>query len=1155
MKTIAQLATSVIAAGALLSGTASAATAIAELPLKTSVLAKPNVIFGMDDSGSMDWELLLDTNSGVLWWNGATAWDTATGKPLRTTASTANAYSYLFPMGTATGGQIYGTNATYGRILPPINQLAWARSARFNSLYYDTAVTYPHWSPAYFSGGLKTYVDMPAATALSHPAVTSGQTLNLASQWTSANGNFTSTNFMFTAQSGMTLPAGSYLKTSATGTTGTPCSGSTWRTTTVDQTVPNGSSCQASIPYYPATFWHPETCTVGADCISAPNGAGTLKRYEIKSTVTAYPSGRTYDDEIKNFANWFSYYRKRKLMLAASMGRVLENVSGLRLGNLAFSENITVAMHDADSTTSSDNRLAAAGEYYLNAMTSNGTPTHQTVKNIAAQFDTKLSGSKSIIQYACQRNSMFIVTDGFSNTTSISVPSYDASTYGSAAPYTTTPTGSLADLALSYYTNRLRTDLPAGKLPASSSTAPNADLNTNLHVNTYAITLGVRGSLWPNTVDPYVTAPSWPTPVADDPSMIDDQWHATINGRGKMYLATNPEETAASIKAGLDDILSQVSAQGALAVSTVNLARGDSRAYLGVYNPAGWVGDLQAVPVNPDTGVVGGTSQWSVHSALETRAWNTRVIATWSGSAGTSFTAGAVGATVNASNTWGASSDVFDYLRGDRSKEGTLFRTRKSLIGAVINGEPVVDRDTGVVYFTSGEGMLHAIDTVGSAGGTELWAYVPGQVLPDIGQTVARGYTFKTQLDGSPVIRKIGSTKLLVSNMGAAGRGYFAMDVTSPRGLSESGVASKAMWEFPAANDATMKSKVGQTLGKASIVRNSANEWVVLVTSGYNNTFDGKGRLWVLNATTGAVIAEYTNNTGSTSAESGLAHVSPFAESDGTVKYVYGGDLLGNVWRFDISLASGAAGAVNQVAQLRGPGNVVQPVTTPPELLMNKGQRIIYVGTGRLLDVGDFGNSAVQTMYAITDGALLTDPRSSLVQQQYTSAGSGTLTTNTVDWATQRGWYVDLPAGEQANTRPIIAYGGLTFATNTTGAGDCSASARLYVIDVLTGSKAKGIDMVSWAISTTSNVSSIAALMTRSGNKLWITAREYNNGGGGGGPGGPAVPCTSGASGCGCSGASGGSFSTSTGGLPGACRDVGDGIKPAKNSWQEIRRQ
>ncbi len=1117
MKTVMQLATSLVAAGALLAGTASAATSVAELPLKMSVLAKPNVIFGMDDSGSMDWEILLDTASGMLYWNGATAWDSVANKPLKTNG-TYRAYQYLLPVGTATGGALYAYNSIYGAAVPPTNQLAWIRSAKFNPVYYDTSTTYEAWSPGYVGSSLKTYSNASTTAAPAHPAVSGAPTLNLTTSWSSSSTNFQNNGYTFFVQDGMTLPVGTMVLSSATGSTGTPCSGSTTRTLTAEQTVSGGRTCYAAIPFYPATFWQPESCTVGADCVAAPDGVGTLKRYEIRSTISSYPSGRTYAAELQNFANWFTYYRKRKLMLAASMGRVLENISGLRLADLPFSSSSSVTMYDADASSAASNRFAAAGGFYLNAMSANGTPTHQTVKNIASQFDT----NKSIVQYACQRNNMFIVTDGFSNTTSISVPSYTASKWGGGKPYTTTPTGSLADLALAYYTNRLRTDLPAGRLPPSVATDPNADKNTDLHINTYAITLGVRGSLWPNTVDPFVTAPTWPTPVADDPSMIDDQWHATLNGRGKMYLATNPDETAASIRAGLDDILNQKATQGGISVNTVNLARGDSRAYLGSYNPAGWTGDIEAVSIDPVTGDIGTTQLWSSAKLLATRDWTTRVIATWGGSAGVSFSSGvsSVASAVNPAGTYGASVDVMNYLRGDRTLEGSEFRTRKSLIGAVINSEPVVDRDTGVVYVASGEGMLHAVDTVGADAGKELWAYVPGPILSEIGKTSARSYTFHTELDGTPVIRKIdASTKLLVAGMGASGRGYYGIDVTAPRGLSESALAGKIKWEFPSASDTTMKAKVGQTLGKPSIVRTSAGTAVVLVTSGYNNTYDGKGRLWMLNAATGNVIKEFVTSDGSLTNEGGLAHVAPFAEADGSVRYVYGGDLLGNVWRFDLEADVVTSAATIKIAQLRGPGGVVQPVTTPPELMYYKGKRIVYVGTGRLLDIGDFGVSDVQSIYAIADGTLLTNARLGLVQQVYTPGGSGTLTTNPIDWGTQRGWYVDLPAGEQVNTRPTIVYGGLAFVTNQAGGADCSASARLYIIDVLTGSKFIGADMVSTTISETSNATAVTAILTSDGRKVKGISREYNSG--------RPVP------------------TDLTAGIP---------IPPSKNSWQELRR-
>jgi len=1099
MKTATQVAASLLSLGALLGMAASShATDIANLPLKASVLAKPNVIFALDDSGSMDWEVLFNTSSGQVYWRQdatgsfGSAWDTANKRPF-TTASGFSPLSYLFPMGTGTGGALYASTNGNGRAAPPIGQLAWLRSSAFNPLYYDTMVTYPAWSPAYVSGTARTYADAPTNAARSHPGPlgSAAATLNVGANWNSGSANWSAgadNDFTFRVLAGMVLPAGTVV--SATTSSSGICSGGL-TTLSAATTVPSGASCRASIPYYPATFWQRTVCPAGdascvaapdctvvdptvdpnSDCVAAPDGVGKLRRYEIKAG-NSFPSGRADAKELQNFANWFTYYRKRKLMLAASMGGVLENITGLRMDVMPFNASPTLVMYDADATQSSNNRLAVSGQFYLNAMSPLGTPTHATVKRIADQFD----GNNNVVQYACQRNNMFIVTDGFSNTTSTTVPTYDASKYGSTTPYQTTPSGSLADLALAYYTNRLRTGLAAGKLSPSSSTLPNADKNPDLHINTYAITLGVRGSLWPNSVDPFVTAPNWPTPVADDPSMIDDQWHATINGRGQMYLATNPEETKQAIQSGLTDILSQTGAQGGIAVSTVNLPRGDSKAYFGTYNPAGWAGDLTANAIDPATGSVTVAPTWSAAGKLLARDWTTRVIATSNGASGMAFTAANVAATVNPGGVYGNDAAVISYLRGDRSGEGTAFRPRTSLMGAVINSEPVVARDEGVVYVASGEGMLHAFDTSAGNPGNELWAFVPSLALANIGETAERGYAFRTKYDGSPVLGKFSAAgKLLVSGMGVAGRGYFALDVSNPRGLNEAGLAAKLKWEFPNAANA---SKVGQTLGRPVLVKTDNDGYVVLLTSGYNSTADGKGRLWMLNADTGAVIKEFTVDAGALGAEAGLAHVTAFGESTGTVQYVYGGDLLGNVWRFDLK----GKGDPTKLATLIGPDNQPQPVTAAPELLNHEGKRVIFVGTGRLMDISDFGNSKVQSIYAIADGATLINARNSLVKQTYDRA-TDSMSNNEVDWTIKRGWYVDLPAGEQINTRPTIAYGGLAFVSNINSGADCSASSYLYVVNALNGKKFVGTAFVSTLVSKTSNSSGVTALLT-TGQKI-----------------------------------------------------------------------
>ncbi len=126
-------------------------------------------------------------------------------------------------------------------------------------------------------------------------------------------------------------------------------------------------------------------------------------------------------------------------------------------------------------------------------------------------------------------------------------------------------------------------------------------------------------------------------------------------------------------------------------------------------------------------------------------------------------------------------------------------------MGAIISSEPAIDRDNKVSLHRLRRRHAARLDvTPGSTAGQELRASVPNAVLADMGQTTARGYTFKTQLDGTPVIGKTGaSSKLLVAGMGAAGRNYYALDVSAPRSRSERPGPGSSGSSPPAAPTAT----------------------------------------------------------------------------------------------------------------------------------------------------------------------------------------------------------------------------------------------------------------------------------------------------------------------------------------------------------------
>jgi type IV pilus assembly protein PilY1 len=114
---------------------------------------------------------------------------------------------------------------------------------------------------------------------------------------------------------------------------------------------------------------------------------------------------------------------------------------------------------------------------------------------------------------------------------------------------------------------------------------------------------------------------------------------------------------------------------------------------------------------------------------------------------------------------------------------------------------------------------------------------------------------------------------------------------------------------------------------------------------------------------------------------------------------------------------------------------------------------MVFVGTGRLLGKSDLGDTSTQSFYALWDNnTAIAKTRSNLASRSVTATGNARIVAgNAIDWSTQRGWYVDLPAGEKAETDPSIAYGVLTFTTNSPSATTCTSSSALYLADPGTG--------------------------------------------------------------------------------------------------------
>ena len=407
-----------------------------------------------------------------------------------------------------------------------------------------------------------------------------------------------------------------------------------------------------------------------------------------------------------------------------------------------------------------------------------------------------------------------------------------------------------------------------------------------------------------------------------------------------------------------------------------------------------------------------------------------------------------------------------------------------------------VDVNNSPYYQTAGISTDVTTDDTFSAGnntgnGQERWAYIPSLLLPNVAQLADTNYQHRYYVDGSPQIGDICLTTpcaglndwrtILVGGLNSGGKGFYALDITNPD-------APKALWEFgygatcrtAAQIDAapgTYKTdcNVGLSYGNPIITkRKSDGKWIVIVTSGYNNCSpgDGKGYLYLLDAATGGILKRISTATGTGGTDaactggtpSNLARINNWVENgllDNTTLAVYGGDMLGNVWRFDLDSANATTVyTAFKLTTVKDASSNVQPITVRPELGEAYGYRVVLLGTGAFLGAPDKSSTATQSIYAIRDDLSTTAVviRTDQVQQTL-GAGSitdtRTVTTTTgVDWDAKKGWYIDLPdSGERVNVDPQLQLGTLVIASNVPNNDTCSAGGYAWqnYIDFKTG--------------------------------------------------------------------------------------------------------
>ena len=700
---------------------------------------------------------------------------------------------------------------------------------------------------------------------------------------------------------------------------------------------------------------------------------------------------------------------------------------------------------------------------------------------------------------SCRRSFTMLVTDGYSNGTvpttagnadntafSISPAVGLPFVYTPAAPYRDSRSNTMADIAMYYWGRDLRTgtDGLANRVP-TINTSSVQNPSTWQNVSFYAVTLGIDGTL-PQTAATRANlntgATSWPNPVNNTPSTIDDLWHATINARGEMLNASNSNELTSGLLRMFDSIAGLPETLSGVAVSATFLKDG-TRKYKPEYVPGAWTGKLSAIELDGTTGndKVPTNVFWQVEqgvdsvtldpiSLIDPVATRKSKVFTWSGSSAVPFTAGSTG----------LSTDLVNYILGDSSKElrkaGGTYRSRTAKLGDIVNSSPAyifgnVDlsyeklvgsfgdyrafvttkqaRPEGVLFVGANDGMLHAF---GNNAGTEYFAYVPKAVVPKLYKLSESPYTHQYYVDGPNAETDAfldGAWKnVLLGTTGAGAKAVYAMDVTTPTAMD----ASKVLWEV--SDSTTGFANLGHVLydiqaGKVDATGAPNDDWVGVFGNGVGST-SGNASLFVVNLKTGALLREFVVDS---SGSNGLGGVRLVRDATQKIVGAYAGDLKGNVWKFDLTGISSTSWTVGLGGSPLYAAGATQPVTATPAIVPHAGGGyVVTFGTGKFFELTDTAPIApattfvTQRLYGVWDkqpfdgatsapaGASLTNT-SQLQQQTIGTVMDGTteyytITTNAVNWGDglngigggggyQRGWYIDLPNSGQRVAYPI----------------------------------------------------------------------------------------------------------------------------------------
>jgi len=601
---------------------------ISNNPLELAAGVDPNVMVLNDDSGSMDWSILVQGASEGLY---------ATTSPARSFSyayiqdDPENSNFFVVPSeNTLNQFENFWVNNNY-------NEAQWrgvwrTLNSTFNSVYYNPNTEYKPWAGVDDSGAL--YLNANPAAARVDPYLSASATFNL-----TVNNAYVSV-MPHEANAGVLYGLNENLY---------PARYYTWTDTDLDGNVDfddahqlveirTGAGCGTNA-ICPASFTRQGTRT---DCGGSPQTPNV--------TVTCSAAL-----ELQNYANFYSYYRRRELTAKAAITRVLDPITSIRVGYATINNNsnnrIQVQAMNVDAATGGKRNLF---DNIYQTQSNNGTPLRQNLEAMGQYFSCDSgnifgSGNSSpgnnncpvLASPAgeCQQNYTILLTDGFWNGGAPTIQNADGDGTGGAAQgpfdgasFADNINSTLADVAMHYYErdihSSLQDEVPATTRDQNRYVGIANPFNTmHQHMSTYTVGIGVMGNR--NAMpDDVTTNPAtfnagaqtgWPDPVTGgDLEKIDDLRHAAWNGRGDFLSAADQTALTNSLQNIFDDIQEGKGAASAVAFNSQDLQSG-ARVFRALFNANQNTGSLISQDISI-TGVISPAVNWDAAVNLSIKA-------------------------------------------------------------------------------------------------------------------------------------------------------------------------------------------------------------------------------------------------------------------------------------------------------------------------------------------------------------------------------------------------------------------------------------------------------------------------------------------------------------------------------------------------------